>query len=201
MINKKGKIDLALIIGIVLLFAIVVSILEIVGVINIRALFGGQGTFIPTNYEEKVKELCSKTDSEGIYNKENIEKIKNGFEELDKNPSFEKGTTKDMDIIVEKTWEIIKETNHCLDNECELATNDGTKTIYHYNCKNKELEKNDLEETAGEFVSNHYLTIGCAKIDKNGTFENENVKCGNYHCSSTYKGKTYKRNCKGEENE
>jgi hypothetical protein len=200
MINKKGKIDISLIVGILLLIAIVIGTLEIVGLINIRALFGGPGTFIPTNYEEKIKEMCKKTDSEGIYNKENANKIENGFLELYKDPLFETGTPDDMDKMVEKIWDVVKESNYCENNECNLATDDGTKNLYRYNCSTQKLEKNNLEETAGEFVSDYYLSLGCSKMDKNGTFENKNVKCGNYHCSSTYKGKTYKRNCKSENN-
>ena len=202
--NRSGKIDLSLIIGILLSIGIIIGLLQISGIINIKALFGETGTFIKINYEKEVEKMCNKIDGEGFYNHELYEKISNETTETQKNILEQIDTIikKDDDSIVDKLaneyWNNYKDADYCFQNQCILASKDGDKTIYIYSCNEKEHKKENIDDVFSEAIANGILENACNKINNNGFYENEEeqVKCGNFHCNAFFKGKDYRKDCK-----
>ncbi len=99
---------------------------------------------------------------------------------------------------MDQFWDIIKDSTSCPNNTCVFASKDGDKVLYTYNCKKNKFGQENIDEKLAKLVTDYRLELGCVMINKNGVYDNseENFKCSNYYCSTSYGGKTYRKNCK-----
>ena len=186
--SRSGKGGITFLIGLVLLICVVIAMLEMNGIINIRALFGGTGTFIVKNYEKEVKKLCSKKDEQGNYN---LDLYKSKQEEVNNI------SDKEERILINKSVKILSGVYFCENNDCIYIEEGNTGLIHGYDCENNRYGKGTYDEYYSSVSSRELLLQGCERLDKRGSFEFSElgISCANYHCRVSKSGKVHSINC------
>ena len=194
--NRNGKAGITLLIGILLMCAFIVAMLEVYNVINIRALFGGEGHFIPINYEKEVMNMCSKVDSEGYYNKSTFDGISEEFNKLIEKEKDNKSDDNN-EIMFKEAWKLLKGKYACSDNMCMYFEDSNVTNIYYYNCKTKESETINLKDRIKDSYAELLLDTACSAVDSKGYYEynNGDVSCVKFYCTVHVNGEPYMRNC------
>lgn len=190
--SRSGKGGIAFLIGLVLLMGVVVAMLEMNNIINIRALFGGKGTFIVINYEKEIKKLCAKRDDSGNYNLDSYNNIQSEVDGL---------SEKEERILLNKSINMLSGVKYCVNNGCIYIEEGNTGIIHGYDCKNGKYGKGTYEEYYSSISSRALLLQGCERLDKRGSFEFSElgISCLNHFCRVSKAGKVYSVNCKNVE--
>lgn len=191
--NKNGRIDILLIIGTLIMLALSIGILELNHIINIRALFGGDGTFIPINYENELINACNSLNREGIYNEKMAEEVtQNIYSHMSADNKLS------LDDFEKEYWKIVENKEYCLNNKCFYGAKGKKKTLYTYDCQEKKYDEIDLKIYYDELNSKYELEVACTLMNNNGFYKNadETISCSNYTCRWSRNGRLYYKNCK-----
>ena len=193
--NNKGKISFTFLIGLLLLFGVIVVVLELNGFINIRALFGGEGTFIVKDYEKEVAKLCNKIDENGNYNKDSANEIKEEVIKIAYEDTI-KGT--EYDVTLNNTWSKISGLEYCEDSVCYMFEFSEGRNQYRYNCKNSNNEVLNFDEVMDKAKAESVLDVACENLDDKGEYEYSSVgiSCKNSYCNMALNGRLYNKDCK-----
>ncbi len=190
--NNHGKSNVAFIIGVLLLAGLVIGILDLNGVINVRALLGGEGHFVPIDYEKEVKKMCDLVDEEGSYNHEELEKMTESIEEFSKNEDNQELSYNDM---WKKVWKSLKGKKACNNHRCLYFEDSDEYNIYSYDCKENKSRKQNFKEYYEDSYADFMLDNVCTIIDDKGEFKSETITCKKFFCTITLFDKPYTRNC------
>ena len=185
---RNARSNLFFLVGIILLIAFVVGMLDLNGVINIRALIGGEGHFIPIDYEKDIKKLCDKMDEEGNYNKEEAEKYQEKLREASN--SNKSGQEK-----VNEMWDVLRGEQFCVNKRCVYFEDSKELNIYMYTCGTDEVEKYNLYDEFKNMQVNMMLNAACSSLNSKGEYKSEKVSCEKFFCTVTYDGAPYTINC------